>query len=167
MLLVATVSVYTQKMRWKKKVEKFEASTKTRVGNLKRFDTLEYIEWSDKNIKVFDDIHASDVHVEGTMSANDLAKHSNDAQSYFKFLKEGDGVVSHPVKLADGDWTAVIGETRSTVPDTAAGAAIGATTKKKGFMLTLAKWSDGKIKEEYLFSLNGDANNSFLNKYIK
>ena len=167
LLLVATVSVYTQNMSLKKKVEKFEASTKVEEGNLKRFDDLDFIGWSGKNVKVFEDIHSSDVRVEGTMNANDLAKHSNDAQSYFKFLKEGDGVVSHPVKLADGDWTAVIGETRSTVPDTAAGAAIGATTKKKGFMLTLAKWSDGKIKEEYLFSLNGDANNSFLNKYIK
>ena len=67
LLLVATVSVYTQNMSLKKKVEKFEASTKTREGNLKRFDTLDFIGWSGKNVKVFEDIHSSDVRVEGTM----------------------------------------------------------------------------------------------------
>lgn len=67
LLLVATVSVYTQNMNLKKKVEKFEASKKVEEGNLKRFDDLDFIGWSGKNVKVFEDIHSSDVRVEGTM----------------------------------------------------------------------------------------------------
>ena len=45
LLLVATVSVYTQNMNLKKKVEKFEASKKVEEGNLKRFDDLDFIGW--------------------------------------------------------------------------------------------------------------------------
>ena len=54
LLLVATVSVYTQNMSLKKKVEKFEAFTKTREGNFKRFNPLAFIEWSVKNLKLYE-----------------------------------------------------------------------------------------------------------------
>jgi hypothetical protein len=44
-------------------------------------------------------------------------------------------IVSHPIKIAAGNWTAVTG----TLPGNIA-------------MMTLAHWEDGKITEEYLFS---------------
>ena len=93
------------------------------------------------------------------MTADGLDKHSADAQRFYPMLKTGDGVTSHPIKIAEGDWTVVVGATQSTVADTGA--------KTKGFMLTMAKWKDGKILEEYLFRLEGDASKSWLNKYVK
>lgn len=140
-------------------IHKFEAIQQIERKNIKQFDDLDFVGWTGKNLKVFEDSHTSDVHVEGIMTGEGLSKHSADAQTYYPMLKDGDGVTSHPIKIAEGDWTVVVGATQSTVADTGA--------KAKGFMLTMAKWRDGKIAEEYLFRLEGDASKSRLNQYVK
>ena len=43
-------------------------------------------------------------------------------------------VLAHPIKIAAGDWTAVTGALPGNLT-----------------MLTLARWEDGRIAEEYLF----------------
>jgi hypothetical protein len=43
-------------------------------------------------------------------------------------------VLAHPIKIAAGDWTAVTGALPGNLT-----------------MVTLARWEDGRIAEEYLF----------------
>ena len=147
----------------KQTIKKFEDVQKVENRNLKQFDDLDYIGWTGKNLKVFEASHDENVHVEGMMSAENLVQHSGDAKKYYPYLQSGDGVTDHPIKIAQDDWTVVVGATQSTVAD----AATGGSKKAKGFMLTLAKWANGKITEEYLFKLDGDASKSWLNKYMK
>lgn len=147
----------------KQTIKKFEDVQKIENRNLKQFDDLDYIGWTGKDIKVFEASHDDNVHVEGMMSAENLVQHSGDAKKYYPMLQNGDGVTAHPIKIAQDDWTAVVGATQSTATD----AATGQSKKEKGFMLTLAKWANGKITEEYLFKLNGDASKSWINKYMK
>ena len=147
----------------KQTIKKFEDVQKVESRNLKQFDDLDYIGWTGKDIKVFEASHDENVHVEGMMSAENLVQHSGDAKKYYPMLQNGDGVTAHPIKIAQDDWTAVVGATQSTATD----AATGKSKVTKGFMLTLAKWANGKITEEYLFKLNGDADKSWMNKYVK
>lgn len=69
-------------------------------------------------------------------------------------------IESHPIKFASGDWTAGLAVSKGTfknpfiLPN-------GTELKPNGskfvqYMITLAKWKDGKILEEYLFYDNMD-----------
>ncbi len=61
------------------------------------------------------------------------------AQAIRAALPEGK-IVAHPIRIGAGDWIAVTG----LLPD-------GST------VATIARWEDGRIAEEYLFSLMGAA----------
>ncbi|WP_316825959.1 MULTISPECIES: hypothetical protein [Pedobacter] len=126
--------------------------------NLTTFDNLDFIGWTQRNLSVFNSAHDENVYVEWSgNNATSLNKHTADAERVFTFLQPGDGVTSHPVKIAQGDWTAVIGLTSSTNAATSA--------KTIGALVTIAKWRNGKIVEEYLFNRTSSAENSLLNSY--
>jgi len=65
---------------------------------------------------------------EGIEAHVDACKYAIDANPDGK-------VVSHPIKIAQGEWTAVVGE-------------IAGGSK----MVTIARWRDGAIAEEYIFN---------------
>ena len=112
------------------------ARTSQEKANLDRFDELDFDAWNNRNWTLFREIHAPDVlvvdfsgnttrgidqHVEWAIAAISLSPESK--------------VLTHPIKIAAGNWTAVTG----TLPGNAT-------------MITLAHWEDGRIAEEYLFS---------------
>lgn len=114
--------------------------------NLEKFDELDFEAWNKKNWKLFNEIHAPDVLVvmsdgttiKGIEAYNDAVK---------PFLKMMDlQIAAHPINIAQGEWTAVTGETIATLP---AGKIL------KGSLCTMEYWKDGRIVEEYIFQNTG------------
>ena len=84
--------------------------------------------------------HSSDIHGQDVMVSDfngNVTKRLDNHLNWAKNLvavQPDSKIVSHPIKIAAGNWTVVTG----TLP--------GNIT-----MITLAHWEDGKISEEHLF----------------
>ena len=110
-------------------------NTPQEQANLIRFDILDFEAWNNRNWTLFQELHSPDVLVvdfngnttKGIDQHLQLAMEAVAADPESKIL-------AHPIKIAAKDWTAVTG----TLP--------GNLT-----MITLARWEDGRIAEEYLF----------------
>jgi len=127
--------------------EKFLIENQNEVEkNLKRFVELDFEAWNKKNWKLFNEIHAPDVLVvmsDGTTTKG-IEAHIDAVKPFLKMMDLQ--ITAHPIKIGQGEWTAVVGETITTLPD-------GKTLK--GSMCTIAHWKDGRIVEEYLFQDTG------------
>jgi SnoaL-like domain len=112
-------------------------------ANLDRFDKLDFDAWNNRNWTLFQEIHSPDVLV---VDFNGNVTKGIEQHLYWanKSLSTSPGfILAHPIKIAAGNWTAVIGN--STRTDLATGETINNT------MVTVAHWKDGRIIEEYLF----------------
>jgi hypothetical protein len=111
------------------------ARTPEEQANLDRFDRLDFEAWNNRNWTLFEELHSPDVLVVDFTGATTrgIDQHLQWAMGAVSAQPES-RVLAHPIKIAAGDWTAVTG----TLP--------GNLT-----MLTLARWEDGRIAEEYLF----------------
>ena len=108
--------------------------------NLALFDRLDFEAWNNRDWDLFRQLHGDDVHVEGFGQGTDgIDDHLAWAQAVVTQNPESK-IVAHPIRIGAGDWTAVTG----LLSD-------GST------MATIARWEDGRIAEEYLFSLMGAA----------
>ena len=116
--------------------ERIVANTSEEKANLERFDKLDFEAWNNRNWTLFSAIHAQDVLV-SDMTVNvtkGLDQHLQWAKNVVAFQPDSK-IISHPIKIAAGNWTAVTGLLPGNMT-----------------MLTLAHWDNGKITEEYLFS---------------
>ena len=105
--------------------------------NLTRMDELDFAGWDRADWHgVFADRHTDDVHVEwqGVGSTDGGEAHIAAMQAY---VEQAGGTVpqitAHPIRFGQGDWTCVVG-------------VIGDRR-----MVTVAKWRDGRIAEEYIW----------------
>ena len=107
-------------------------------ANLVRFDILDFEAWNNRNWTLFQELHNPDVLVVDSNgnTTRGIAQHLQWAMSAVGANTES-RVLAHPIKIAAKDWTVVTG----TLP--------GNLT-----MVTLARWEDGRISEEYLFLQN-------------
>jgi hypothetical protein len=111
------------------------AQTPEEQANLDRFDKLDFEAWNNRNWTLFQELHSPDVLVvdfNGNTTSG-IEQHLQWAMAVVSAQPESK-VLAHPIKIAAGNWTAVTG----TLP--------GNLT-----MVTLARWEDGRIAEEYLF----------------
>ncbi len=114
------------------------ADSATAEENLALFDRLDFEAWNNRDWDLFRQLHADDVHVEGFGQVTDgIDDHLAFAQAFIAQFPEAK-VVAHPIRIGAGDWTAVTGLLND-----------GST------MATIARWENGRIAEEYLFSLMG------------
>jgi hypothetical protein len=114
------------------------ADSATAEQNLALFDRLDFEAWNNRDWDLFRQIHGDDVHVEGFGQVTDgIDDHLAFAQAFIAQFPEAK-VVAHPIRIGAGDWTAVTGLLND-----------GST------MATIARWENGRIAEEYLFSLMG------------
>jgi HD domain-containing protein len=106
--------------------------------NLERMDELDFAGWNRADWEgVFARYHTEDVlvAVHGQAPTHGLGEHIQ----AMKALVESTGdapvpVTSHPIRFGSGDWTCVVGE-----------------LEDGSRMVTLAKWRDGAIAEEYIW----------------
>lgn len=125
--------------------------------NLETFDDLDFRvftgqEWSDLHLSHADDIvvHWPDGH-----STEGIQKHIEDLAAMFVYAPDT-RIQEHPIRLGQGEWTAVIGVMEGTFTEpmpTPDGGAIPPTGKAFRLpMATIGHWNDeGVMDEEYLF----------------
>ena len=111
------------------------AQTPEEQANLDRMDRLDFEAWNNRNWTLFEEIHSPDVLVVDFTgnTTRGIEQHLQWAMAFVAAQPESK-VSAHPIKIAAGDWTVATG----TLP--------GNLT-----MLTLARWEDGRMTEEYLF----------------
>lgn len=105
--------------------------------NLSNMEQLDFRAWNTPDWALFRDLHTADVHVEfaGEEHTDGIDAHVD----AMKLLMEETGgqsmqVQSHPIAFGSGEWTCVVGEFSTG-----------------GRMVTVAKWRDGAIAEEYIW----------------
>jgi hypothetical protein len=120
------------------------AETPEAKANLDRFDQLDFDAWNNRNWTLFQEIHSPDVLV-----VDFSGKVTKGIEQHLQWANKSlsstpSTIMAHPIKIAAGNWTAVIGN--STRTNLSTGESFNST------MVTVAHWKDGRILEEYLFS---------------
>lgn len=122
---------------------------------LEKFDELDYEAFSKQNWDLFHRTHTDDVVVvwPDGHETKGFDKHIEDMKYMFSYAPDTK-ITAHPVKVASGEWTAVIGEMSGTFSKpmvTADGKTIQPTGKKfKLQMATFAHWNGDKFDKEIL-----------------
>lgn len=105
--------------------------------NLESFDRLDFEGWNGQNWELFTQLHTEDVHVEGFGTNTDgIDVHVEWAKEFIAANPDTYIIQDRPIRIGAGDWTAVTG------------VLVDGT-----IMATFARWVDGQIAEEYLFTL--------------
>ena len=143
------------------KVDAYETEKALEEKNLDLYDEMDLVAFSNHDIEHIDRLHADDVKVinPDLSEVHGIEQHGKDMESILTTFPDL-VIESHPLKFASGDWTAGLAISRGTfnnpfkLPD---GTEIPPNGNKfVQAMITLAKWEDGKIIEEYLFYDNMD-----------
>jgi hypothetical protein len=107
-------------------------------ANLKAMDDLDFDGWNNADWHgVFADQHADDVFVDfkGREPTRGLEDHIDAMKAFVESVGgTPPKVVSHPIAFGEGEWTCVVGE-----------------FEDGSRMVTVAKWHDGAIAEEYIW----------------
>ena len=100
------------------------------------FERVDFEAWNGPDWDLFRKLHTDDVivdmfgdHTEG------IDAHVNACQAY-QNSTPASKVLEHPVRMADGDWTCVVSFAEGGV-----------------HFVTVAKWRDGAIAEEYIMGV--------------
>jgi SnoaL-like polyketide cyclase len=138
---------------------KIEAVQKERAAiekNLKTFDELDFVVFSNQEWTRLHESHAKDVKVhwpDGHITTG-IVKHIEDLKAMFVYAPDTN-IAVHPVKFGSEDWTSVIGVMTGTFSKPMPigdNKFIQPTGKKFNItMCTVGHWKDGVMDEEYLF----------------
>lgn len=135
---------------------KHETTRQTQKANLENFDDLDFNVYSGQKWEELGRSHHKDivVHWPDGRTTKGIETHIEDLKVMFVFAPDT-RIKEHPIKIADGDWTAVTGvmEGTFTKPMPAGeGKTIAPTGKPfKLNMATIGHWKDGVMTEEWLF----------------
>ena len=134
----------------------YKATETTEQANLANFDDLDFNVFSGQKWDELSKSHAKDivVHWPDGHTTTGLDVHIADLKAMFVYAPDT-RIKEHPIKIAQGDWTAVVGtmEGTFTAPmPIGNGQFIQPTGKSfKLAMTTVGHWKDGVMTEEYLF----------------
>jgi hypothetical protein len=155
-ILIACLSVSAAQAK-SKKLADFEALEKKVEQHIKTFDDLDFNVFSNQKWDDLQKSHTKDIKVhwpDGHVT-NGIEKHIEDLKYMFTYAPDT-RIKEHPIKVGQGEWTAVYGlmEGTFTKPMTTSdGKVIQPTGKSfKLAMATIGHWTkEGKMDEEYLF----------------
>lgn len=137
-------------------LEKYKAAESIAAENIKTFDTLDFDVFTNQQWERLHESHSQDiiVHWPDGHQTQGIKQHIEDLKTMFVYAPDT-RIEVHPVKVASGEWTSVIGVMEGTftepmpMPD---GTMIPPTGKPfKIVMCTVGHWKDGVMDEEYLF----------------
>jgi hypothetical protein len=127
------------------------------AANLANFDDLDFNVFTGQKWAELHRSHAANitVHWPDGHSTQGIEKHIEDLKAMFVWAPDT-RIKEHPIKVAQGDWTAVIGTLEGTFTQPMPigdGKTIAPTGKAfKIRMATFGRWnSEGTMDEEYLF----------------
>lgn len=140
----------------KKELKKFTDERATVKKNMKTFDELDFVVFSNQEWTRLHESHAKDVKVnwpDGHYTTG-IEKHIEDLKAMFVYSPDTN-IKVHPVKIGSGEWTSVIGVMAGTFTKPMPigdGKFIEPTGKKFSItMCTVGHWKNGVMIEEYLF----------------
>jgi hypothetical protein len=107
------------------------ARTAQEKFNLELFDNVTFEGINNNNETALKEIHTPDVLAVGFGEnvTRGIEPHLDDVENI-----NGTKIIAHPIKIAAGNWTIVTGQTDSGIS-----------------MVTIARWEDNRIAEEYVF----------------
>ena len=132
------------------------ARTAEQEANLATFDDLDFNVYSGQKWHEFPRSHADDivVHYPDGGTTTGLPEHLEMLKPQFDFAPDT-AIKDHPIKLADGDYTAVQGFMEGTfsAPMTLPNGDVIPPTGKsfRLGMLTVGRWENGVMAEEWLY----------------
>jgi hypothetical protein len=138
------------------RLREYEHAEQVAAEHLAKFDDLDYNVFSNQDWVRLHESHADDVlvHWPDGHAVRGLKPHIEDLSAMFVYAPDT-RIKQHPVKIAQGEWTSVIGVMEGTftkpmkTPD---GKTLPPTGKSfKLPMCTVGHWKDGVMDEEYLF----------------
>ena len=111
------------------------ASANPAVANATTFHLLDFVAWNNRDTSVFRRLHTADVKVDfGGNRTEGIEAH---VQALQPMWGPGSELIKHAPIVAQGEWTCMVGT----------GAPPGNMK-----MVTVAKWRDGAISEEYILA---------------
>jgi len=139
-----------------KELKKYTDEEATVEQNLKTFDELDFVVFSNQEWTRLHESHSKDVKVnwpDGHYTTG-IEKHIEDLKAMFVYAPDTN-IKVHPVKIGSGEWTSVIGIMTGTFTKPMPigdGKSIQPTGKKFSIiMCTVGHWKDGVMIEEWLF----------------
>ena len=140
----------------KKELKKFTDEQMIVEKNIKTFDELDFVVFSNQEWTRLHESHSKDVKVnwpDGHFTTG-IDKHIEDLKAMFVYSPDTN-IKVHPVKIGAGEWTSVIGVMTGTFTKPMPigdGKFIQPTGKKFSInMCTVGHWKDGVMIEEWLF----------------
>ena len=140
----------------KKELKKFTDERAMVDQNIKTFDELDFVVFSNQEWTRLHESHSKDVKVnwpDGHYTTG-IEKHIEDLKAMFVYAPDT-SIKVHPVKFGSGEWTSVIGVMTGTFTKPmpiGGGKFIQPTGKKFSInMCTVGHWKDGVMIEEWLF----------------
>jgi hypothetical protein len=135
---------------------RYQMAEKIAKAHIATFDTLDFDVFTNQKWDRLKESHSADVAVhwpDGHVT-HGIDRHIADLKAMFVYAPDT-RIQEHPVKIADGEWTSVIGvmEGSFTKPmPIGEGKSIPPTGKAfKLIMCTVGHWKNGTLDEEYLF----------------
>jgi predicted ester cyclase len=133
-----------------------EKTKQMEQANLATFDDLDFNVFSNQNWGHLDKSHAKDItiHWPDGRTTKGIDTHIEDLKGMFVFAPDT-RIKVHPIKIASGEWTAVMGMMEGTFsrPMPVGGSKTIPPTGKsfKLPMVTIGHWKNGVMDEEWLF----------------
>lgn len=155
-VVVMAASLSTAAMADNSELAKYRAAEKIAQAQIATFDTLDFDVFTNQKWDRLHESHAKDitVHWPDGHQTKGIEKHIEDLKAMFVYAPDT-RILEHPVKIAQGEWTSVIGIMEGTFTKPMPignGKFIQPTGKAfKLKMSTVAHWKNGVMTEEYLF----------------
>jgi len=135
---------------------KYKEAEKIANEHLATFDTLDFDVFTNQKWDRLKESHAADitVHWPDGHETHGIDVHIADLKAMFVYAPDT-RIKEHPIKVADGEWTSVVGVMEGTfsqpmpLPDGTSIPPTGKAFKLK--MATVGHWKGGTMDEEYLF----------------
>jgi hypothetical protein len=135
---------------------KYQMAEKIAKAQIATFDTLDFDVFTNQKWDRLHESHSKDVivHWPDGHQTKGIEKHIEDLKAMFVYAPDT-RIQEHPVKIAQGEWTSVIGFMEGTFTKPmpiGEGKTIAPTGKSyKIIMCTVGHWKNGVMDEEYLF----------------
>jgi hypothetical protein len=135
---------------------RYQAAEQLAKAHIATFDTLDFDVFTNQKWERLKESHAQDiaVHWPDGHVTHGIDKHIEDLKAMFVYAPDT-RIQEHPVKVAQGEWTSVIGVMEGTFTkpmSIGAGKTLAPTGKAfKLVMCTVGHWQHGTMDEEYLF----------------
>lgn len=135
---------------------RYQMAEKIAKAQIATFDTLDFDVFTNQKWDRLHESHSRDVivHWPDGHQTKGIEKHIEDLKAMFVYAPDT-RIQEHPVKVAQGEWTSVIGIMEGTFTKPMPigdGKTIAPTGKSfKLIMCTVGHWKDGVMDEEYLF----------------